>query len=79
MILKIMSPQDEKEFDVSWVDFNTDVGNFVILDHHAPMIATLVPQVPITYCLKNGQQETITPEGGTVEVKRKIITLLLIS
>jgi len=31
----------------------------------------------VTYCLKNGKQETIKPEAGTVEVGRKLVTLLL--
>ncbi|MFC1843134.1 hypothetical protein ACFLYU_05755 [Candidatus Dependentiae bacterium] len=77
MKLKIISPETEQDFEVAWVDVQTHVGNFVILKDHAPMVATLVAQEPITFCLQNGKQETITPEGGTVEVFRKEIVLLL--
>lgn len=77
MKLRIISPETEQELDVAWVDINTHVGNFVILNDHVPMIATLTEKEEITFCMQNGKQGTITPEGGTVEVARKTVTLLL--
>jgi len=77
MKLRIISPQTDQTFDVAWVDVNTHVGNFVILKNHAPMLATISEGEEISFCLQNGKQETITPEGGTVEVARKMVTLLL--
>jgi len=77
MKLIIITPEEEKDFDIAWVDVNTHAGNFVILKHHAPMVATLKPDENVTFCLLDGKQETITPEGGTVEVMRESVILLL--
>jgi len=77
MELKIISPETEEKFVIAWIEVETKVGGFVILPDHAPMVATLKKNKEITFCLKNGKQETITPTGGTIEVSRKYITLLL--
>lgn len=77
MKLRIISPETNQEFDIAWIDVNTHVGNFVILKDHAPMLATLKENKELTFCMQNGKQETITPEGGTIEVARQVITLLL--
>jgi len=77
MKLKIISPATEQEFDIAWIDVTTHVGNFVILQDHAPMMATVKPKETITFCLENGKQESIIPESGIVEVMRKKVVLLL--
>jgi len=77
MKLLIISPQKKDEFDVEWVEVNTKAGNFIVLPDHAPLVATLSENEEVVFCFPNGKQEVITPKGGTVEVSRKSVTLLL--
>ena len=79
MELKVISPETEEKFEIAWIEVNTHAGNIIILPDHAPMAATLTKDQELTFCLTNGKQETIKPEGGTIEVKRKSVTLLLIT
>ena len=77
MELIIITPNKQETFEVAWVELETLAGGFVILPGHAPMVATIKPNIGLTFCLTNGKQETIKPAGGTVEVSRKNVKLLL--
>jgi F0F1-type ATP synthase, epsilon subunit (mitochondrial delta subunit) len=77
MKLKIISPENEHEFDVVWVDIETGAGSFVILEGHAPMIVTIEPNKQIGFCLKNGKQEMINCDGGVAEIDRDWVKILL--
>ena len=79
MKLKIISPGAKKEIDIAWIEIHTLVGGFIILPDHAPMVTTLKPNETINFCLTSGKQESFESSGGTVEVGRKAVTLLLYS
>lgn len=77
MQLTIISPSKKEHFDISWVELNTDQGNYVIQPGHAPIFFSLKAHAPFTYCLKNGEQEVIMIKQAMVEVTRNQITVLL--
>ena len=77
MELRVISPQKSQTHLIAWVELETPTGNFVIQQGHAPMIVTLSPHQPITFRLKNGKQETITPRTGIAQITRKDVTLLI--
>jgi len=77
MELKIITPEKKETLEVAWVEVETLAGGFVILPGHAPMVATLKPDIDLVYCLTSGKQETLCPAGGTVEVARKEVKLLI--
>ena len=77
MQLTIATPQDKQEFMISWIEVNTNVGNFVIQKDHIPMILILAPHKPIIFCTTDGKQETITSAQGILEVTRTETKLFL--
>jgi len=77
MKLNIISPFTKKSLDIAWIEINTPVGNFVIQPGHVPMIATLVPEKEIIFCLKSGKQESFLIKQGTIDITRTDATLLL--
>lgn len=77
MLLSLISPTDKKSFKIDWLEINTPLGNFVIQAEHAPMILTLAPSQPITYCFRNGKEESIIIPEGIVEITRSTATILI--
>lgn len=77
MKLIITSPEHHQEFQIAWIELNSPVGNFVILPGHAPMIITLKENMPVTYLLKTGHQESFDASGGIAHITRTDVTLLL--
>lgn len=78
MDIHIIRPTGKKKITVSWIEVNTDVGNFVIQRGHAPMILTLPEKQPIRVLLTSGKEEIIeVPSGGILEVQRESLKLLL--
>lgn len=77
MQLIIIRPDKKEEFDVTWVEFNTPTGNYIIQPGHAPTIFALNEHQPFIYCLKNGKQEVVMPKRAVAEITRNIITILL--
>ena len=77
MELRIISTKQAKSHTIAWLELETPNGNFVIQPGHAPMITSLSPKQPITFRLKNGKQETITPQAGVAEITRDKATLLI--
>lgn len=77
MKLTILKPYDSQIIDISWIEVNTSVGNFVLQRGHAPMILALSENEPITYCLKNGKQETEVIPGGILEIDREEATIIV--
>ncbi len=78
MVVQIIRPTGKKKITVSWLEVDTNVGNFVIQRGHAPMILTLPAKKLITILLTSGKQETIeVPSGGILEVQRDSLKLLL--
>lgn len=77
MQLSIITPTKKEVFDVSWVEFNTAQGNYVIQPGHAPTIFALSAQKPFIYCLKSGKEEIVMVKRAIAEVTRSRITVLL--
>ena len=78
MELTIVSPFEKKVIQISWIEVNTPVGNFVMQRGHAPMIVSLSPDKDIIICLVNGKHETIpSHHGGLLEINRTTARLLL--
>ena len=77
MELKIISPFRQKVYNIAWLELNTPVGNFVIQPGHAPMVLSLAPHKPITFCLTNGKQESLIIKEGFVEITRTSASIVI--
>jgi len=77
MMFTIIGPVSKKIVRITWLEINTPVGNFVIQPGHVPTLLTLSGQQPITFCLKNGKQESLLVHEGIVEVTRDSATLFI--
>ncbi|TAE22510.1 MAG: ATP synthase F1 subunit epsilon [Cytophagales bacterium] len=75
MTLEIITP-DRKVFtgEASSVTFPGIQGQFQVLNDHAPMVSTLA-KGPVTIQTATGQQ-TLTVDGGVVEVLRNRVLVL---
>lgn len=70
MQLLVISPYDQHEYMIVWLDIQTPQGNFVILPGYAPAIFTLLPNNPYIFCLENGVQKSVLIRNGILEVQR---------
>lgn len=77
MKLTILKPYDKEVYSVAWLEVNTNVGNFVLQNGHAPMILMLAKDKPLSYCLDNGQEVSTTISGGILKIDRQQATILL--
>ena len=76
MYLEIVTP-DQKVFagEVVAARFPGTAGSFQVLDHHAPLISTL-DRGRIVLRTANQAEQTITVDGGVVEVNNNKVTVL---
>ena len=77
MDLKIIGPFNQKIYKIAWLELNTLTGNFVIQPGHAPMVLSLAPYKPITFCLTNGKQESLVIKEGFVEITRTSASIVV--
>jgi F0F1-type ATP synthase epsilon subunit len=77
MKLQIISPLRILNYDVAWLEVNTNVGNFVIQKGHVPTLLVLSPNEEIIFRLKNGKEESIMVSSGIVEVTREKSTVII--
>ncbi len=77
MMLSIVTPLHTLDYEVAWLEVNTNVGNFVIQKGHAPTILVLQPQQEIIFRLKNGKEESLMAQSGVVEVTREKSTVIV--
>lgn len=77
MKLNILSPTQSKSFDVKWIEVQTDKGNFIIQQGHAPIIVTITQNKELVLGLADGSTTVMNIMGGILEVKRDAILLLL--
>lgn len=77
MNLHIISPLRTLQFNVAWLEVNTNIGNFVIQKGHVPTLLVLAPNQEIVFRLKNGKQESIIVASGIVEVTREEATVIM--
>ena len=77
MKLSIITPQYVQKYTVTWIDLYTPEGNLIIQPNHAPVILILSPGKEVTFCLKNGKQESIMVTQGIIEIMRTYAILLI--
>lgn len=80
MKLTILSSTESYQYDVSYLEVETSVGNFVILEGHAPLLLLIAPKKPVTYCTFENPEslERLTAmHGGILQVNRSQATLIL--
>jgi F-type H+-transporting ATPase subunit epsilon len=73
--LKIVSPERiEFEGEVVSVLVPGSLGQFEILNNHAPIISSL-DKGKVVYGLPNGEKKPIEIGGGFVEVQKNVVSL----
>lgn len=77
MELNLVSPTNFQSIDVNWLEVQTNQGNFVIKNGHAPMILILAENKEITMGFKDGSTTVMTIYGGILQVERTSLTILL--
>lgn len=77
MHLTIIKPDHIVEYEMVWLEVITDQGSFIIQAEHTPTVFVLSPGQPLTFCLKDGTQESIMVMQGVVEVTRKAVLALV--
>jgi F0F1-type ATP synthase epsilon subunit len=78
MQLKIVKPTQTQNFDIEWLEINTQVGNFLIQPEHAPMIVALAFNSDVKFLIKNSKQGSFKASQGIAHIERDLITLLII-
>ena len=78
MQLQIVGVNQKELFNVSWVELQTKVGNFIIQPEHAPMILELQSNSQIRFCLDNSKQAVFEiSTGGFAHITRQNVTILI--
>lgn len=77
MNLRIISPLRILDYDVAWLEINTNIGNFIIQKGHVPTMLVLSPNEEIIFRLKNGKEESIMVQSGIVEITREKSTVII--
>lgn len=73
----LISPTKSKEFDVDWIEAQTELSNFVVKNGHEPFIAILANNKELSLGLKDGSTTVMTISGGILKVNRDNVMLLL--
>jgi F0F1-type ATP synthase epsilon subunit len=80
MKLNIFSSTESHEYDINYLEVETSVGNFVILEGHEPLLLLLSADKPIIFCQKDAP-ETFERfplnYGGILKVTRTHATLIV--
>ncbi len=78
MLLKFISLSKSENFDINWLEINTDSGNYVIQPGHVPMIINVKDNSQIIFSLNNKEKEqkTFVLKRGIVHIQRKEICIL---
>ncbi len=77
MKLTIMHPNQTIEHMIVWLEVITPQGSFIIQKEHIPTVFTLIPGSSLSFCLKNGKQESLHITQGVVEITRTSARALL--
>ena len=77
MELQIITPLNVAQHEIAWIEFNTNVGNFVIQEGYTPTLLVLKPNDVCVFRTQDGKQETIKVSYGTAEITRKKVTVIL--
>ncbi len=80
MKLNIFSTTQSFEYEINYLEVDTSIGNFVILEGHAPLLLLLSSGKPIIFC-QNDSPETferlILANGGILKVTRSQATIIM--
>jgi len=74
--LHIITPFTRHITFISWIEVNTDAGNFVIQQGHAPTILALTPGKECIYHLIDNTKQTLLIDKGIISVTRDDVTIL---
>jgi len=77
MELKIVRPMSTQTMNISWLEAQTERGNFVIMPGHAPMVILLAPGKELSIELEDHTKTQMTIAGGILHITRNILTLLI--
>lgn len=78
MKLVIVSPQQKNTYLIESVEAQTNAGNLVIKQGHAPIIMTLIPNTELSLVLKTGEKIVIyLTRPGFLDVNRNTAIALL--
>jgi F0F1-type ATP synthase epsilon subunit len=80
MKLTIFSSTQSHEYNMSYLEVETSVGNFVILEGHAPTLLMLSPGKPVIFCQKDSPEtfeRLPLAHGGILKVTRTEATLII--
>jgi F0F1-type ATP synthase epsilon subunit len=78
MIAHVISAENQRSYEVVWIEITTTAGNLVLLESHAPFIATLVQDKPVFMLLTSGKHELIHLQKQAVfELLNNVITIIL--
>lgn len=79
MQLRIIGPTRSQKMDVNWIEVQTDTGNYVFKDGHAPIVLILSKNKEIKLEFNDGATTLMSIGGGIIEVNRDHAILLLTS
>ena len=77
MLLQLVGIDQKEQFNVTWVELQTLIGNIIIQPQHAPMILQIQQNSQIRFCLDSGKQKTIDILAGIAHVTREDVTILI--
>ncbi len=77
MQLQIIGVNQKDVYQVTWVELQTKVGNFIIQPEHAPMIVELQPKSQIRFCLETSKQMVVDISAGFAHITRQDVTILI--
>jgi F0F1-type ATP synthase epsilon subunit len=78
MKLVIVSPQQKNTYLIESIEAQTNAGNLVIKQGHAPIIMTIAPNTNLSFVLKTGEKIVIhVTRPGFLDVNRKSAIALL--
>ena len=79
MKLTITSSLESREYTIAYLEVETSVGNFVILDNHEPIALILKAAEPIIFCRAaspESQETEMLKHGGILTINHNKALLL---
>ena len=77
MKLHIVSATKSQNYNVNWLEINTEQGNFVIQNGHAPMIVELKNDSTISFNVELGNTMNLKIKNGIAEIGRSHTMILI--
>jgi F0F1-type ATP synthase epsilon subunit len=77
MELILISESKRQKYSILWVDLTTTQGNLIVQPGHAPFIAPLAKEKPITFMLTSGAHESIIPKAAIAHVTREKVDIII--